>query len=254
MSNPTYLRKERKNDLFIESTMTYFSFFVPITLVVVFFFNRIFYCLFDYEISKYLRPYCFWWVLFEIMIQNNVEYFSFLGFRSFDTSFSANFPSKFFILLGILMMFFVLIGSAASYFIYYSEYGKLARYFLVNLLRFPSSYALMVIMYGFRPFLKGAIHAVLYDNWVLQMWMLTGVEFVIILLIVFYEFNYESHKSKPLFMMDLSYYVSLMLLNVLILCKYEYFKDEMVMKELLEVVITVMVYWMMLLILLKLVW
>ena len=86
------------------------------------------------------------------------------------------------------------------------------------------------------------------------MWMLTGVEFVIILLIVFYEFNYESHKSKPLFMMDLSYYVSLMLLNVLILCKYEYFKDEMVMKELLEVVITVMVYWMMLLIVLKLVW
>ena len=91
MSNPAYLRKERKNNLFIENTMTYFSFFVPMSIVVVFLFNRIFYCLFNFEISKYLRPYAFWWVLFEIMIQNNVEYLSFLGFRSLDTSFSVNF-------------------------------------------------------------------------------------------------------------------------------------------------------------------
>ena len=175
MSNPTHLKKERKNNLFIENTMNYFAFFVPMSLVVVFLFNRIFYCLFNYEISKYLRPYAFWWVLFEIMIQNNVQYFAFLGFRSFDTSFSVDFACKNYITLGIIMLFFTLLGTCASYFIYYSEYGKLARYFLVNLLRFPSSYILMTIMYGFRPFLKGVIHAVLYEHWEMQMWMLTGV-------------------------------------------------------------------------------
>ena len=119
-SNPTYLKKERKNNMFIKSTIDYFSFFVPMSLAIVFIFNRIFYCLFDYEISKYLRPYAFSWVLFEIMIQNNVEYFAFLGFRSLDTSFSIDFPSKGYQTLGIIMLFFTLIGSISSYIIYYS--------------------------------------------------------------------------------------------------------------------------------------
>ena len=131
------------------------------------------------------------------------------------------------------MMFFTFIGSVGCYFIYYCEYGKLARYFLVNLFRFPSSYVLMTIMYGFRPFLKGAIHAVLYDHWVIQMWMLIGVELAIIFLIFFFEFNYDSHKSKLLFMMDISYFMSLILLNLLMLCKYEYFREDEIIKELL---------------------
>ena len=44
--------------------MDYFSFFLPATFVIVFLFNRIFYLLFNYEISKYLRPYAFNWILF----------------------------------------------------------------------------------------------------------------------------------------------------------------------------------------------
>ena len=70
-------------------------------------------------------------------------------------------------------------ASYASYFLYYQEYGKLARYFLVNMFRFPSSYALMVILYGLRPFLKGTVHALMYNNWCLQIWLLFGVELAI---------------------------------------------------------------------------
>ena len=62
-SNPTYLRKERKNNLFVSSTMDFFSFFVPLTLVMVVLFNRLFYCLFDYEVSFIFRSYSFWWIL-----------------------------------------------------------------------------------------------------------------------------------------------------------------------------------------------
>ena len=80
------------------------------------------------------------------------------------------------------------------------------------------------------------------------------MEILVILFILFFEFNYENHKSKPLFMMDLTYYVSLVVLNVLMLYKYEYFKDDEVIKELLEEMITVVVYLMVSLILLKLVW
>ena len=119
-SNPTYLDKERKNNLFIKSTMDYFSFFVPAACIVLLVFNRIFYCLFDFEISKYLRPYAFKWILFEMLIQNNVEYFTFLGFRSLDTSFSFNFPTKNFLIIGILMLFLTVLGAVSSYMIYYS--------------------------------------------------------------------------------------------------------------------------------------
>ena len=71
-------------------------------------------------------------------------------------------------LLQVLMMvmfFLVTLASFSIYLWYYQEYGKLARYFLVNMFRFPSSYGLMVIVYGAKPFLKGAIHALLYYHW-----------------------------------------------------------------------------------------
>ena len=47
-SNPTYLDKERKGNLFIASTMDYFVFHVPLILLVVYLFNRLFYCLFNF--------------------------------------------------------------------------------------------------------------------------------------------------------------------------------------------------------------
>ena len=50
--------------------------------------------------------------------------------------------------------------------------------------RFRSSYALMIIAYGVRPFVKGVIHALMYDHWVAQMWMLMGVEIFILWLVL----------------------------------------------------------------------
>ena len=89
-------------------------------------------------------------------------------------SFSFNLECKGIQLIGIFMMFLVAFGSATSYFVYYFTYKKLARYFLVNMFRFRSSYALMIILYGIRPFLKGAIHAFAHDYWTVQIWMLIG--------------------------------------------------------------------------------
>ena len=81
-SNPTYLKKERKSNLFIASTMDYFVLFVPATLLFVFLCNRCFHLLFNCRISIFLRAYSFWWVLLELLLQNNVEFFSFLCFRN----------------------------------------------------------------------------------------------------------------------------------------------------------------------------
>ena len=159
-----------------------------------------------------------------MLIQGNVEMFTFLALRNCLTPYSFDLPSKLLQVLMILMFFLVVLASYASYFLYYQEYRKLARYFLVNMFRFPSSYGLMVILYGLRPFLKGAVHALLYDNWELQVWLLFGVELAIWLTMLGFEFRNDSHRSKPVFMMDACYYGCLIILNWLFLCKYEYFK------------------------------
>ena len=117
--------------------------------------------------------------------------------------------------------------------------------------RFPSSYVLMVVLYGIRPFLKGAIHALVYNNWELQMWLLFGVELAIWMVMLGFEFGKDSHRSKPVFMMDACYYGCLILLDVLFLCKYEYFKGQQERAELIEELITTVVYSMVGILILK---
>ena len=84
----------------------------------------------------------------------------------------------------------------------------------------------MIIAYGARPFLKGIIHALMYRHWVAQIWMLAGVEILILTTISVFEFIFDSHRSKPVFMMDVAYYTSLVILDFLFLLKYEYFQKD----------------------------
>ena len=79
-----------------------------------------------------------------------------------------------------------MIVTFASYFFYYYHYGKMGRYFLSNMYRFRSSYTLMTITFGVRPFLKGLAHALLHHHWTLQIWFLIGIELIIILIIVLF--------------------------------------------------------------------
>ena len=152
------------------------------------------------------------------------------------------------------MMFLTIIATFCSYSFYYTEYGKLAKYFLCNMFRFRSSYVLMIILYGVRPFAKAVVHALLFNHWEIQMWMLFGIEVIILLITLVFEFNFDNHKSKPVFMMDISYYSCLVILNLLFLCKYNYFKRDVELVNLTEEVISVIVHSMLTFLLLKFVW
>ena len=200
--------------------MDYFVLFVPAILLSVFLCNRFFYLLFNFKISIFLRPYSFWWIIFELLIQNNVEFFSFLCFRNTLTPFSLDLPTKMLQVLMILMFFLVTVGAFSIYWIYYKEYGKLAKYFLQNMFRFKTSYVLMIVTFGVRPFLKGAVHALLYENWELQIYLLISVELLVQLIVLVFEFKFDSHRSKVIFMLDTLYFWSLILLNILFLLKY----------------------------------
>ena len=101
-----------------------------------------------------------------------MEFFTFLALRNCLTPYHFDLPTKLMQVLMMVMLFLVVLGAFSSYLWYYREYGKLARYFLVNMFRFPSSYRLMILLYGVRPFLRGAIHALMFYHWSTQVWML----------------------------------------------------------------------------------
>ena len=110
---------ESRFNLLIDSTLDYFILYVPFTLVVVFLLNRLFYLLFNYEISKFLRSFAFWLILLELLIQNNIEFFTFVGFRALSTTLSEDFNEKVFNTLMIIFLFIVIFCTFSSYSIYY---------------------------------------------------------------------------------------------------------------------------------------
>jgi hypothetical protein len=107
-----------------------------------------------------------------------------LGFRALTIPFSFDHGSKWLLVLAVIMFFLSTFSAFSSYAIYYSSYKKLARYFLANMYRFPTSYALMIILYGVRPFLKGSVHALFYENYVLQLGLLIGIEVLMIIITI----------------------------------------------------------------------
>ena len=194
-SNAKYAQESRKNDFLLSSILDFLAFSIPLNLMMVFLLNRMFYFLFNYEVSKFLRVYSFWLVLVEILIQGNLEFFSFLGWRSFYVLFSFSLTCKAINAFVILFMFVVLLCSTTSYLFYHWVYGKMARYFINNMYRFQSSYILMVVCYGLRPFLKGCVHALFHDRWELQLWLLSGIELSTVLVMVLFKLVLDNYKS-----------------------------------------------------------
>ncbi len=146
----------------IDSLLDFLIFNISLTLTFVFLYNRIFYLLFNYPVSIFLRSYSFWLILLDLLIQRNIEFFTFIICRSIQVMVNFNFTTKLFNTLTILLGFILIICVIGSYAFYYFQYRKLGRYFLYNMYRFPSSYLLMIICDGIKPFLKGLVHAMLY--------------------------------------------------------------------------------------------
>ena len=84
------------------------------------------------------------------------------------------------------------------------------------------------------------------------MWFLGGVELAIWIIMLGFELKKDSHRSKPVFMMDAGYYGNLVVLNMLILLKYHYYRKDEILTELLEEMITVVVHLMLLILAVKL--
>ena len=84
----------------------------------------------------------------------------------------------------------------------------------------------MIILYGVKPFFKGLIHAIFYDQWVLQMYLLSAIEVITIFIVIVYEIVLECHKSKFIMIVECASSTCIVVMNILLLLKHEYIDDE----------------------------
>ena len=246
-SNEKYMRESRNNNLLLDNLLDFLVFSVPLMVLLEFLYYKVFYCLFDYEISKYLRPYSFRLILIEILIQGNLEVFTFLGCRALQIFFSYTLVSTIMEIFTVAFVLVVVLVGICSYWGYYYQYGKFARYFLANMYRFKSSYVLMTILFGVRPFLKGIVHAFFFEQWTLQIWLLIGIEALMIFITILFEIVLDNHKHRIILFFELLYSFCLIGLNILLLCQHEFFVGDEQMQIELEVYMKLLVYFMIIL-------
>ena len=71
-SNVRFMEEARNNNVLLDNLLDFLVLSVPLTLLMWFLYYRIFYCLFNHEISKFLRPYSFCLVLLDLLVQGNL--------------------------------------------------------------------------------------------------------------------------------------------------------------------------------------
>jgi hypothetical protein len=114
--------------------------------------------LFEYRISKILRPFSFWGYIGVIVVDGNMQIMYFLMFSQSHLGFSFDFNDKILNCVSQLIFFLFLCYSIVCYFFYYLIYRNLAKYFLDNSKCSINGVLSLVIGCSLRQLILSAIH------------------------------------------------------------------------------------------------
>lgn len=150
-TNHKFYGVQRKDSQFFQNTKTYFLIYLPSVIVIFVFLNRIFYWLFDYKISSFLRLYSMWLYLVFIIVNQNIQIIVFLAYRHMQNLFSFDVKVRIcqlfsILFIGVFMIICISISPLVLYF-----YGKLSKYFLPNMYRIKGAFLIFSIRFCFEP-------------------------------------------------------------------------------------------------------
>jgi hypothetical protein len=91
--------------------------------------NRLFYMVFNYEISKYLRKFAFPAFIVLSLTEENVECFFYFAGNSIQLSFFKNWQTKLINILWILLFFCLLMGCSTIYYLIKKTCSNNINYF-----------------------------------------------------------------------------------------------------------------------------
>lgn len=152
-TNQQFVAVERNDSNFFQNTKAFFIVFIPFSLIVFTILNKIFYSLYDYQISSFLRLYSFWTQLFVIMFLQNIYILTVYSIVHISNLFSLDFIIHLLnsLILGIIGIIFIVIICLIPMTVYF--YGKLSKYFLYNLHPKRPAYIIMFVRYIVKPIL-----------------------------------------------------------------------------------------------------
>ena len=147
-------------------------------MVIFVILNRLFYLVYRFRFSIALRFYSFGLSLVMVLVGQNLTILTFYACHHLRNLFSFNstlyflqaFTVTFLGLCFILMISYFLM---CKYF-----YGKKSRIFLVNLYRTKGSFGLIMLRYVIKPFIQTAVHALMYENYTQQIFIIAIVDVI----------------------------------------------------------------------------
>jgi len=157
-SGSKFLYYQNNGENLLPNCWFYLTFNLLFAILVFLIMNALFKILFNYKISKLIRPFSFWGYVGVIMLDGNMQIMYFLMFSQSKMSFSFDFNDKIVNLVSIFLFFIFLVFSICCYFLYYKIYNKLAKYFLDNTKCSINGISVLVICSTFRQLLLSAIH------------------------------------------------------------------------------------------------
>jgi hypothetical protein len=115
---------------------------------------------FNFEISLLFRQYSFYAYLVLMLIEGNIEEFSYLFISELFTLFSFSFTDKISQVLMIGFFFFFIFAILSSYLIFKSTFNKLAKYFYDNCDTSIFGTVYLTITNGIFNFCLGSAHRI----------------------------------------------------------------------------------------------
>lgn len=200
--------------MFIRSVTPFCLVTLPQTLICCLLIRLLFHVIRHFKISIFLRRYCFMANIFQILLEPNIGFFTYLFFNQMKISFCFGIYSKIYLVFTI--MFWGIIGSYSLcfYCIVSHCYRLRAGYFLHNYFRTVPGIMYATIRRAFRPALIGAFHSMLFDNYRLLIFCLCACEIFCLLLTLYTEYRLKVYLTRARWVIAILYHSIFTLLNL----------------------------------------
>ena len=187
---------------------------VPQTILICLIMLLLFRFIRNYEISVFIRRYCFFSNFFQIVLEPNIGFFTFIFFNQTKMFFSFAFLDKFWLCISVMVWGIVLLFCFCFYFLTDYLYKVQAGYFLHHYYRTFPGLVFLTFRMTVRGFLKGIIHSLFHENYPAIIICLSVLELLTFLLSLYTEYRYQVNLTRIQWMTSSIYHFLIILLNL----------------------------------------
>ena len=112
--------------------------------------------------------------------------------------FAWSYIDKFGNVLWALFFFILVLYTFSFFFVVYWFLKKLSKYAIEDCYRMFSSFVLFIIVWNCKNFIIGCVHSVNFDNYDLQINLITATELIVCIILILFQLVYSNFRQKLL--------------------------------------------------------